>query len=407
MIRAAACFALAVISLTAQARRGRGIRAGRLSPRGLSRADARHPARRQGHRTRKRQSGSGAADRRPLSTCCRGRRDRGICRREPLWRDKPRSNIPGSIWLPDTGYGELAPSMADYFAKGLEKATHGDRARLLVVYCLADCWMSWNAAKRALALGYSNVAWYPEGTDGWRAPLCRWKMRRRSRVRANRSVQIGATSEIVIYRTSRRSRRPGSPFPNQTTASRSGPARRTHRMSISAGPRKCVSATQADWRVHRSALDRRWPCPAFPATSGFRRVFLGHRLLLARKALDPVHHLVALALSVSIQRGEKRLCLLLFFLIGSNHIVRDQFARVLHRRAAGGQARDQFGFLRIDRVLPCRLARSPDRSRRSRSKSRAPSIAGKASPDNADPARGPNAPSTRRRNRDTESKFAH
>jgi PQQ-dependent catabolism-associated CXXCW motif protein len=88
-----------------------------------------------------------------------------------LWRDKPRANIPGSIWLPDTGYGELAPSMAGYFAKGLDKATHGDRARMLVLYCLADCWMSWNAAKRALALGYSNVAWYPEGTDGWQAAL--------------------------------------------------------------------------------------------------------------------------------------------------------------------------------------------------------------------------------------------
>lgn len=84
-----------------------------------------------------------------------------------LWRDKPRANIPGSIWLPDTGYGELAPSMADYFSRGLEKATNGDRARMLVLYCLADCWMSWNAAKRALALGYSDVAWYPEGTDGW------------------------------------------------------------------------------------------------------------------------------------------------------------------------------------------------------------------------------------------------
>ena len=86
-----------------------------------------------------------------------------------LWRDKPRSNIPDSIWLPDTGYGELAPSMADYFSKGLEKATGGDHARLLVLYCLADCWMSWNAARRALSLGYSNVAWYREGTDGWLA----------------------------------------------------------------------------------------------------------------------------------------------------------------------------------------------------------------------------------------------
>ncbi len=27
--------------------------------------------------------------------------------------------------------------------------------------------MSWNAAKRALALGYRNVAWFPDGSDGW------------------------------------------------------------------------------------------------------------------------------------------------------------------------------------------------------------------------------------------------
>jgi PQQ-dependent catabolism-associated CXXCW motif protein len=86
-----------------------------------------------------------------------------------LWRDKPRADIPGSLWLPDTGYGELAPSMAGYFSEGLEKATHGDHARTVVIYCQADCWMSWNAAKRALSLGYSNVGWYREGTDGWSA----------------------------------------------------------------------------------------------------------------------------------------------------------------------------------------------------------------------------------------------
>jgi PQQ-dependent catabolism-associated CXXCW motif protein len=86
-----------------------------------------------------------------------------------VWHDRPRSNIPGSIWLPDTGYGELALSMAAYFADGLERAAKGDRTRLLVFYCLANCWMSWNAAKRALALGYPNVAWYRDGTDGWLA----------------------------------------------------------------------------------------------------------------------------------------------------------------------------------------------------------------------------------------------
>ena len=85
-----------------------------------------------------------------------------------IWRDRPRLDIPGSLWLPDTGYGELAPVMLDYFRRGLDKALD-NRQRPLVFYCLKDCWMSWNAAKRALALGYSNVAWYPEGSDGWAA----------------------------------------------------------------------------------------------------------------------------------------------------------------------------------------------------------------------------------------------
>jgi PQQ-dependent catabolism-associated CXXCW motif protein len=84
-----------------------------------------------------------------------------------VWRDKPRFNIPGSIWLPDTGYGKLAETTEDYLRHGLARASNGDSAALLVIYCLADCWMSWNAAKRALSYGYANVAWYPEGTDGW------------------------------------------------------------------------------------------------------------------------------------------------------------------------------------------------------------------------------------------------
>jgi PQQ-dependent catabolism-associated CXXCW motif protein len=84
-----------------------------------------------------------------------------------IWRDKPRLNIPGSIWLPDTGYGTLAATTEDYLRNGLARASGGNSAKLLVIYCQADCWMSWNAAKRALSYGHSNVAWYPEGTDGW------------------------------------------------------------------------------------------------------------------------------------------------------------------------------------------------------------------------------------------------
>ena len=84
-----------------------------------------------------------------------------------IWRDTPRSNIPHSLWLPDTGYGALAPTMEADLRKGLIQATGGDRGKALVIYCLRSCWMSWNAARRAVALGYTNVIWYPDGTDGW------------------------------------------------------------------------------------------------------------------------------------------------------------------------------------------------------------------------------------------------
>ena len=84
-----------------------------------------------------------------------------------VWRDKPRLNIPGSVWLPDTGYGHLAETTEAYLRRGLERASHGNRAALLVIYCQENCWMSWNAAKRVLSYGYPNVAWYPDGTEGW------------------------------------------------------------------------------------------------------------------------------------------------------------------------------------------------------------------------------------------------
>ncbi|MEF3366577.1 PQQ-dependent catabolism-associated CXXCW motif protein [Methylocystis sp. 9N] len=84
-----------------------------------------------------------------------------------VWRDPKRFDIPGSIWLPDTGFGELSESAARYFEQGLARASGGDKSKLLVFYCRTNCWASWNAAKRAMSLGYTNIAWYPPGADGW------------------------------------------------------------------------------------------------------------------------------------------------------------------------------------------------------------------------------------------------
>lgn len=85
-----------------------------------------------------------------------------------IWRDKPRHSIPDAIWLPNVGFGELADVTTAYFENGLNTATGGDKTAPIVVFCLGNCWMSWNAAKRAIEkFGYSNVFWFPDGTDGW------------------------------------------------------------------------------------------------------------------------------------------------------------------------------------------------------------------------------------------------
>ena len=84
-----------------------------------------------------------------------------------VWRDKPRLNIPGSMWLPDTGYGKLAAATEDYLRRGLLRATAGNKTALVVVYCQADCWMSWNAAKRIADIRLRQRCVVPEGTDGW------------------------------------------------------------------------------------------------------------------------------------------------------------------------------------------------------------------------------------------------
>ncbi len=76
-------------------------------------------------------------------------------------------DIPGSLWLPETGRGALAPAAEARFKARLARAAAGSLAAPLVFYCLSRCWMSWNAAKRAVGYGYSHVLWYPDGADGW------------------------------------------------------------------------------------------------------------------------------------------------------------------------------------------------------------------------------------------------
>lgn len=86
-----------------------------------------------------------------------------------IWRDMVRKDIPGSTWLVNVGYGALSEETAAYFRQGLAARVGADKSRPILFYCMTNCWMSWNAAKRAVEWGYSSVIWYPPGADGWEA----------------------------------------------------------------------------------------------------------------------------------------------------------------------------------------------------------------------------------------------
>jgi PQQ-dependent catabolism-associated CXXCW motif protein len=85
------------------------------------------------------------------------------------WLPLPHQAIPGSVWIPGVGSGEIPPATGDFFRKKLAAATGDDPTRPVVIYCHRTCWLSWNAAKRAISYGYLNVYWFRDGIEGWKA----------------------------------------------------------------------------------------------------------------------------------------------------------------------------------------------------------------------------------------------
>ena len=84
-----------------------------------------------------------------------------------IWREPTHFSVEHAKWLANTGYGVISAETEAYFKRHLETLSGGDKAKPLVFFCLRNCWMSWNAAKRAMTYGYSNVHWFSEGTDAW------------------------------------------------------------------------------------------------------------------------------------------------------------------------------------------------------------------------------------------------
>ena len=84
------------------------------------------------------------------------------------WLPVPHLSLPGSLWWPEIGRGAIPDSMVARVRQRLAELTQDNPTRMIVFFCLADCWMSWNAARRAGQMGF-RAAWFPEGVDGWQA----------------------------------------------------------------------------------------------------------------------------------------------------------------------------------------------------------------------------------------------
>ena len=78
-------------------------------------------------------------------------------------------SIPGAIWLADAGRGSsFEDEIQALLGRTLELLTRGNRARPMVFLCASPrCWLSYNAALRAVRLGYTAVGWYRGGIDAW------------------------------------------------------------------------------------------------------------------------------------------------------------------------------------------------------------------------------------------------
>ena len=88
---------------------------------------------------------------------------------QAVWMPPPHPVIPGSLWIAGAGAGTIDSNVDKLYQQRLAEATSHDLAHPVVVYCHERCWLSWNAAKRAIRYGYRNVYWFPDGIEGWRA----------------------------------------------------------------------------------------------------------------------------------------------------------------------------------------------------------------------------------------------
>lgn len=70
--------------------------------------------------------------------------------------------------VPASQPGNFQDQTQREFGQFLQQTTQGRKDRPMVFYCQStQCWMSYNAALRAINLGYTKVLWYRGGIEAW------------------------------------------------------------------------------------------------------------------------------------------------------------------------------------------------------------------------------------------------
>jgi PQQ-dependent catabolism-associated CXXCW motif protein len=89
-----------------------------------------------------------------------------------VWNSgSPHPSIPGAVPIPGAGNsGTFTDATQQQLWQFLAQATHQQPQQPIVFFCTGSrCWESYNAALRAINMGFQMVLWYRGGLSAWQA----------------------------------------------------------------------------------------------------------------------------------------------------------------------------------------------------------------------------------------------
>ena len=88
-----------------------------------------------------------------------------------VWNTGAHPSLPGAILMPGAGNaGSFTDDTQQRLWTALSQLTNQQAQRPLVFFCTGPrCWESYNAALRAINMGFKTVLWYRGGLASWQA----------------------------------------------------------------------------------------------------------------------------------------------------------------------------------------------------------------------------------------------